>query len=224
MVRRTKEEAQETRAQIIAAAEKAFYRRGVARTTLADIAELAGVTRGAIYWHFNNKAELVQALLDMLHETHDHLARASESEDELDPLGCMRTLLLQVLNEVVLDARTRRINEILHYKCEFTDDMCEIRQQRQRSVLDCHNSIVVAMANAVRRGQLPTDLDPEQAAVVLFAYFDGLIGRWLLLPGSFDLQGQGERWVDAGLDMLRWSPALRKQGFVNDCEGNASLV
>ncbi len=69
MVRRTKEEAQETRAQIIEAAEKAFYKRGVARTTLADIAELAGVTRGAIYWHFNNKAELVQALLDSLHET-----------------------------------------------------------------------------------------------------------------------------------------------------------
>lgn len=46
MVRRTKEEAQETRAQIIEAAERAFYKRGVARTTLADIAELAGVTRG----------------------------------------------------------------------------------------------------------------------------------------------------------------------------------
>lgn len=134
MVRRTKEEAQETRAQIIEAAEKAFYKRGVARTTLADIAELAGVTRGAIYWHFNNKAELVQALLDSLHETHDHLARASESEDEVDPLGCMRKLLLQVFNELVLDARTRRINEILHHKCEFTDDMCEIRQQRQGAV------------------------------------------------------------------------------------------
>ena len=49
MVRRTKEEAQETRSQILEAAEKAFYERGVARTTLADIAALAGVTRGAIY-------------------------------------------------------------------------------------------------------------------------------------------------------------------------------
>ena len=49
MVRRTKEEAQETRSQILEAAEKAFYERGVARTTLADIATLAGVTRGAIY-------------------------------------------------------------------------------------------------------------------------------------------------------------------------------
>ena len=88
MVRRTKEEAQETRAQILVAAEKAFFERGVARTTLADIATLAGVTRGAIYWHFSNKADLVQAMLDTLHEPLEEMAKASESEDELDPLGC----------------------------------------------------------------------------------------------------------------------------------------
>lgn len=210
MVRRTKEEAQETRAQIIQAAERAFYKRGVARTTLADIAEQAGVTRGAIYWHFNNKAELVQALLDSLHETHDHLARASESEDELDPLDCMRKLLLQVFNDLVRDARTRRINEILHHKCEFTDDMCEIRQQRQVAVVDCHTGITLALANAVRRGQLPVELDVEQAAVAMFSYVDGLIRRWLLLPDSVDLLGNAEKWVDAGLDMLRLSPAMRK--------------
>lgn len=210
MVRRTKEEAQETRAQIIQAAERAFYKRGVARTTLADIAEQAGVTRGAIYWHFNNKAELVQALLDSLHETHDHLARASESEDELDPLDCMRKLLLQVFNDLVRDARTRRINEILHHKCEFTDDMCEIRQQRQVAVVDCHTGITLALANAVRRGQLPVELDVERAAVAMFSYVDGLIRRWLLLPDSVDLVGNAEKWVDAGLDMLRLSPAMRK--------------
>ncbi|MBA1203467.1 TetR family transcriptional regulator [Pseudomonas capeferrum] len=210
MVRRTKEEAQETRAQIIEAAERAFHKRGVARTTLADIAELAGVTRGAIYWHFNNKAELVQALLDTLHEGLDPLARATENEDELDPLGCMRQLLMQLVHQLVLDPRTRRINEILHHKCEFTDDMCEIRQQRQSSTLECHNGILLAMNNAVRREQLPADLNTERAALALFAYIDGLIGRWLLLPDGFDLLGDACKWVDTGLDMLRLSPALRK--------------
>ena len=209
MARRTKEEAQETRTQIIEAAEKAFYNRGVARTTLADIAELAGVTRGAIYWHFSNKAELLEALLDSLHETYDHLAMASESEDEPDPLGCIRKLLLQVFNELVLDARTRRINEILHHKCEFTDEMCEIRQQRRTAIIECHDSIARALANAVRRGQLPTDLVVERAAIALFSYVDGLIGRWLLVPDGFDLLGEAEHWVDAGFDMLRASAALR---------------
>lgn len=209
MVRRTKEEAQETRSQILEAAEIAFYKRGVARTTLADIAERAGVTRGAIYWHFNNKAELVQAMLDSLREPLEALARASESEEEPDPLGCMQQLLVQLMRQIVLDPKTRRINEILHHKCEFTDDMCDIRQQRQTSTQDCHRDITLTLANAVNRQQLPADLDVDRAAVAIYAYIDGLISRWLLLPDSFELYKDAEKWIEAGLDMLRLSPALR---------------
>ncbi len=113
MVRRTKEEAQETRRQILEAAEQAFYDRGVARTTLADIATLAGVTRGAIYWHFSNKADLVQAMLDSLHEPLEEMARASESAEETDPLGWTRKLLVRLFQQVATDPKTRRINEIL---------------------------------------------------------------------------------------------------------------
>lgn len=88
--------------------------------------------------------------------------------------------------------------------------MCEIRQQRQVAVVDCHTGITLALANAVRRGQLPVELDVERAAVAMFSYVDGLIRRWLLLPDSVDLLGNAEKWVDAGLDMLRLSPAMRK--------------
>ncbi|NWB94685.1 TetR family transcriptional regulator [Pseudomonas gingeri] len=209
MVRRTKEEAQETRRQILEAAEKAFYERGVARTTLADIASLAGVTRGAIYWHFSNKAELVQAMLDSLQEPLDALARASESEEELDPLGCMRTLLIQVLRQVALDPQTRRINEILFHKCEFTDEMCDLRRQRQAASVDCNLKIGLTLRNAVARGQLPEQLDPARAAVAIHAYIHGIIAQWLLVSDSFELQTEAERLVDTGLDMLRLSPSLR---------------
>ncbi|QZP35681.1 efflux system transcriptional repressor EmhR [Pseudomonas sp. DR48] len=210
MVRRTKEEAQETRSQILEAAEKAFFERGVARTTLADIATLAGVTRGAIYWHFSNKADLVQAMLDTLQEPLDEMARASESEDELDPLGCMRKLLIHLFHQVALDPKTRRINEILYHKCEFTDEMCDLRQQRRTVSLDCNVRIALALSNAVNRGQMPEDLDTARAAVSLHAYIDGMLYQWLLAPDSFLLHTDAERWVDAGLDMLRLSSSLRK--------------
>jgi len=210
MVRRTKEEAQETRSQILEAAEKAFFERGVARTTLADIATLAGVTRGAIYWHFSNKADLVQAMLDTLQEPLDEMARASESEEELDPLGCMRKLLIHLFHQVALDPKTRRINEILYHKCEFTDEMCDLRQQRRAVSLDCNVRIALALSNAVNRGQMPEDLDTARAAVSLHAYIDGMLYQWLLAPDSFLLHTDAERWVDAGLDMLRLSSSLRK--------------
>jgi putative PEP-CTERM system TPR-repeat lipoprotein len=63
MARRTKEEAQETRNRILDFAEHVFNEKGVSRTSLDDLARAAGVTRGAIYWHFRNKAELFDAML-----------------------------------------------------------------------------------------------------------------------------------------------------------------
>ncbi|MBK5539501.1 efflux system transcriptional repressor EmhR [Pseudomonas sp. TH05] len=209
MARRTKEEAQETRKQILEAAEKAFYERGVARTTLADIATLAGVTRGAIYWHFSNKADLVQAMLDTLREPLEELARASESEEELDPLGCMRKLLIHLFHQVALDPKTRRINEILFHKCEFTDEMCDLRHQRRAASIDCNVRIELTLRNAVNRGQLPSNLDTARAAISMHAYIDGILYQWLLAPDSFELDKQAERWTDIGLDMLRLSPSLR---------------
>ena len=49
MARRTKEEALETRMQIIDAARRVFHAEGVNRSTLDKVAKAAGVTRGAVY-------------------------------------------------------------------------------------------------------------------------------------------------------------------------------
>ncbi|MBY0439824.1 MAG: TetR family transcriptional regulator, partial [Burkholderiales bacterium] len=57
MPRRTKDAARATHARILDMAEIEFQRRGVSRTSLTDIARAAGVTRGAVYWHFRDKAD-----------------------------------------------------------------------------------------------------------------------------------------------------------------------
>ena len=64
MARRTKEDAQRTRDRILDMAEREFLRRGVSRTSLEQIASAAGVTRGAVYWHFRNKADLFNAMMN----------------------------------------------------------------------------------------------------------------------------------------------------------------
>ncbi|MOA54930.1 HTH-type transcriptional regulator TtgR [compost metagenome] len=57
---------------------------------------------------------------------------------------------------------------------------------------------------------MPEDLDTARAAVSIHAYIDGLLYQWLLAPDSFELHTEAERWVDIALDMLRFSPSLRK--------------
>lgn len=56
--KRTKAEALKTRQELIETAIAQFAQHGVSKTTLNDIADAANVTRGAIYWHFENKTQL----------------------------------------------------------------------------------------------------------------------------------------------------------------------
>ena len=61
-MRRTKAEAEQTRHDILKAALILFDEQGYVQTSLSDIARKAEVTRGAIYWHFDNKEQIVAAL------------------------------------------------------------------------------------------------------------------------------------------------------------------
>ncbi|MDH4559184.1 TetR family transcriptional regulator [Pseudomonas sp. BN417] len=209
MARRTKEEAEETRIQILDATERVFHEKGVSRASLAEIAAAAGVSRGAIYWHFENKTDLFQAMLERIRMPIEELARASESEDEPDPLGRMHQLLVRLLKRVELDPQSRRIHEILRYKVEYTEELGDLRQKMQDLSADCDLRIAKALRNAVNRGQLPVDLDCRRAAISLHAYMEGLQTNWLLVPAGFSLAEEAEDLVNSVMDMLRFSPALR---------------
>lgn len=63
-MRKTKAEAEKTRQDLLDAALEIFYHNGVTNTSLQAIAEQAGVTRGALYWHFKNKEDLFDALFE----------------------------------------------------------------------------------------------------------------------------------------------------------------
>ena len=66
MVRKTKENTELTRQRLIQAAQEVFLTRGVSRTTIEHITVQASVTHGAIYWHFNNKIALFQAMREQV--------------------------------------------------------------------------------------------------------------------------------------------------------------
>lgn len=63
-MRKTKEEMLITRERILKAGFDCFYHNGYDQTSLAAIAQAAGVTRGAIYWHFEDKKALYRAVVD----------------------------------------------------------------------------------------------------------------------------------------------------------------
>jgi len=196
MARRTKEEAQETRAQILDTAEHLFREKGVSRTSLAEIAQQAGVTRGAIYWHFENKSDLFTAMCDRATLPLEALLENMADPDQPDPLGVIRQAAAQALAMVEQDGRCRRVFEILTLKCEYVEDMAAHVQRRQECRTGAREVFRLALENARTRGQVRPDLDCRLAAIALLAFVDGLILDWGLEPGAYSLAEQAGPMMD----------------------------
>ena len=132
MARKKKEEAQQTRQQLIEAAIGQFATRGVANTTLTDIADAANVTRGAIYWHFTSKAEIFNAIWEQQLPLRDIIRdRLSLSEGD-DPLLILREQFITALQYIAREPRQCALLQILYHKCEFSSDMISERDIRKR--------------------------------------------------------------------------------------------
>lgn len=199
MPRRTKEDALATRHCLLDAAEQVFLAQGVAGTSLNDIARAAGTTRGAIYWHFQDKADLFNAMMDRailpLQAALAHVEQAGDA----DPLPALRAAMQLALHRTVHDPRTRRVFEVATHKVEYVDSLCAVRSRHLRvRALWLDRMRLVLLASARVRG-LRLPMPAATAAQGLQALLDGLIQNWLLDTGAFDLETCGTRAMDAYL-------------------------
>ncbi|MDF2783902.1 MAG: transcriptional regulator [Pantoea eucrina] len=208
MARKTKAQALETRNQILDAALAHFSEQGVAATSLADIAAAAGVTRGAIYWHFKNKADLLQEIWLRCDAGLDDVELEYQTKYPDDPLSVMRSMLIYILDATAKDAQRRALMEIIFHKCEFVGEMSTLVAMQQGLLQACYDRIETVLRSCIEAGQLPGALNTRQAALLMRGYINGMMESWLFNPESFDLAAEAPQIVDAFLDMLRLSPTL----------------
>lgn len=194
MARRTKEDAEVTRNRLLDAAEQVFHLKGVAGASLLDVAKAASLTRGAIYWHFKDKADLFDALMQRATLPFEEAWKTGQID--LGPQDCALSSILQVLRQVLRSVSTdesiKRVFDIAIYKVECVGEMLAVRERRfmgiQRFTLEMEGKLELA---ASQLGvQLP--VTPASAARGLHAVFDGILHAWLLYGATpFDLEKEG---------------------------------
>lgn len=197
MPRRTKAEAGKTRNSLLDAAERLFQAQGVSRTSLQDIAQAAGATRGAIYWHFKDKAHLFNAMLERV--TLPLEQAALFTEPDAPPETRLQRLLHTIgkaLHDTVHDPQTRRVFDIATHKVELTGELQEVARRREESLRQACLCTAQTLDALTAQGGQPLPMPSQTAAVGLFALIDGLIGNWLLSPGTFDLEATGRQAVE----------------------------
>ncbi|MGK3142680.1 multidrug efflux transporter transcriptional repressor AcrR [Pantoea sp. C2G6] len=208
MARKTKAQALETRHQILDAAVTLFSQQGVSATSLADIATAASVTRGAIYWHFKNKADLLHEIWLRCDAGLDDVELEYQAKYPGDPLSVLRAMLVYIFEATAKDPQRRALMEIIFHKCEFVGEMSALKNIQQSLLLECYDKIEEVLRQCIEAEQLPGSLSTRQAALILRGYVNGMMESWLFAPDSFDLAADAPTLVNAVIDMLRLSPTL----------------
>jgi TetR/AcrR family acrAB operon transcriptional repressor len=208
MARRTKEDALETREAILDAAEDCFLEHGLSRTGLEAIALRAGVTRGAVYWHFKNKEEVLEAVVNRVSVPFFHgLDRVSRPEGST-PLVDLREVLRQSFADLSQVQRVRNALEVIELRCEVATEGDAISRIRKSGMRQTHARISAAFARAAALGQLRDDMAPESCARSLHFVISGALRMFLLDPGHIDLQRDGLAAVDLALRAVARDPSL----------------
>jgi TetR/AcrR family transcriptional regulator, acrAB operon repressor len=210
MARRTKEEAAITREQLLDAAERIFRENGVTRTSLAEVAQAAGVTRGAVYWHFRDKADLFTAMCERATLPLDAALERAAVAGVNDPLGMLRTLAITALTRLATDARSQAVFEVIFHKSELTDELATIAERKQCGQRECLLQVERVVRQAVVAGQLPVDTDTALATQALHAFMTGIMHEWVGNKAAYDLAAAAPAFIDMILAGLQADPPRRK--------------
>ena len=181
MAKRTHEEAERTRQAILESAFRLFSRRGYESTSLSDIARFANVTRGAIYWHFKDKGDiLVEICENFCGDSNnsisdlDYIKQAADPKEQ-DPLGKLKMWLLRCNDndrvQFFSSALFGLVGKIMSGACgsdNVRERLAELFNKQEAFVQQ-------ALENAVQKKQLPADLNVALAAEMLGVFFCGYI-------------------------------------------------
>jgi TetR/AcrR family acrAB operon transcriptional repressor len=193
-MKRTKEEAAITRATVLKAALSVFSAKGYDAATLDDISAAAGVTRGAIYWHFKSKADLYNTLIAEVSARGNMVVQNAVAQGG-SLLDILRRIFVNQCSLMEEDREARAVMELVLFKTGLNPDLKAGRKKQ----IDEGNALIAGIADAMRmgiaQGILRGDVDPTDMARAFLAFENGVIQQWLASPKSFSLKTSAESFA-----------------------------
>ena len=202
-MRKTKTEAQKTHQHLLDAALEVFWRDGVTRASLQAIAQEAGVTRGALYWHFKNKEDLFETLFEQQYADFFAAFNDQTLRDNQDVWTHLQHNLTTMFETLATRESKHKFCNVMFSKCEQTAGNETITE------LACHyhrlfqKQIAYALQLSREQGRLPENTDIELAAIYLESSLVGLIKIWIDEPERFDLIAKSKRVIAANMRVLQ---------------------
>ncbi len=192
MVRRKKEDALVTRSKIIDAAEDVFYEKGFSLSTLQDIADIAGVTRGAIYWHFKDKNELFHAICERVITPVEETFAKSIKEDTAI-VKTLKNICINNFKDVALNERKQKVLSIMLFKYEYVSEAELVFKREKDGKAKFVKYIAALLKKAQEKGEIGKSEDIEMLAYCLHVFIMGIYKDFLI---NVNEDSPKEHWVN----------------------------
>lgn len=183
------------RRQILAAALGVFSRQGYAGATLDDITAAANLSKGAIYWYFDSKADLFAALLgeraSLFSELLEDAARSGAT-----PLAGLRAMWIRWMEALESDRGYQAYVRLSHLRVEVADEPREGMDARRAEERRTQAFVTERLLAAVAARELPATADIEADALTFVGAGNGIVRAWLLVPETFSPRRMAPRIWD----------------------------
>lgn len=176
MARRSKEEMEQTRLALLEAALNLFAEKGYSKTTLGDIAQRAGFTRGAVYWHFKDKAMVFHEVMKHYDAPVAELVGPVLAEIS-DPREWLEGLFSGSICALAEDDNLRKAMFVRVRKTEMPEELMGFYEMKQTEFVQIEQAIRVQIEKGVEQGVFRSDVNAVSVASVIMSLLMGLFGR-----------------------------------------------
>lgn len=190
-----------TKNQLLTAGFRLFGEKGFYRSKLEDVAKIAGLSRGAIYWHFKDKMDFCKELMKKGVEIigYDQL---NSLNNGIDPKEKLTNLVTEQLDKYMFDKKYLSIAKVYYRFGVEIDDPKFIKESAELQTSIVKPAIINLINEGKEKGQIRKDLKDEEIYTVLATIMSGLAA---LVHGSSNIvvkKVDGEKVIKTMLEAI----------------------
>lgn len=194
-MRRTKEDTEKTRNELLTVAVKVFNENGYSNTRLEDVAKAAGVTRGAIYYHFGSKAEIFKEIvLANKNQTRD-LMKSELENFHGTMLEGIQKVFKKYLTRVETDDYFRDVETLL-FKTELSGELGDIVNTFKLHANEGYLQLIKLIEKGKKDKSIRGDLDSKTFAFSVMSYLYGIMSVWIFNSSLISIKKKADQLSD----------------------------
>ena len=190
--------ADERRAHIMQAALACFARKGYHLTTMDDIAQESGLSKGSLYWYFDSKKELFLSIFEAYFRQIE-VAVQPVLEGTLSPSEKLRAVAEVFVGGMIETQPLVGVMIDFWSQTRYEEDIYQLLRQVYEPY---YQGLAAIIEEGIQQGEF-RPVNAAHLASLLMAVYDGLMMQWLAMPEWVDWAGQTETLLDALLEGLR---------------------